>query len=278
MLALGLYPSEANEQGYCYFSKSPEVVLIDTKNFREYSRMRLCSSNMPDPVTCTDGYSPGIQRFDCIALSDDATKVATCFWKPVCRTEFISYENVVTVWDTSTRKPVNEFTIPNIEIDEELSNVAIGMFVSALEISPRAELIAISGFWCSKDPEVHLFRPFLYVWNVKNGTHSSIELEANYVPHELCFDKNCEYLAGCDWAARQKRPTVEVIVIQLTTGRKVASHLVPGRLVDTVITRGMDPDTFNVVMSDGRQFVMPCYKSSGNYYYLEFQESSMEQK
>ena len=272
VLALGLSPSEVNEQGHCYLSKSPEVVLIDTESFREYSRIRLRPPNMPEPSTCPYGYLSGIQRFDCITLSDDAKKVATCFSRPVCRTGVVLSENVVIVWDTSTALPLNEFTIPNIETGEELSDVAIGMFVSDLDISPRGELVAISGFWCSKDPEVSLFRPFLYVWNVENGTHSSVRLEAEFVPHSLCFDKNGEYLAGCDWAATQKGAAVEVIVIQLTTGRKVTTRLISGRLLDTAVTRGAQAGTFNIVMSDGRQFVMPCHRSSDNQSYLELQE------
>ncbi len=242
MLAVAVSLDVENDDGIAY-----RVFLIETANLTIYKQLPIVAAK-PGPERHPD-YAPSIQRFDCMALSDDSRLLAAYYWKPSPRG---GHESVVTLWDTESENFIRELHLP--EPDESLWGTIHGENVSGMAFSADDALLALSGAWSIKDP--HAIQPdgFIRVWGVSDGQDiATFRPKRSEFWWNLCLDNTGSYLAGSSWTGQGTR----VSVWSLPDGQEVASHVVDGRI--RPITRGDSEGTFHIWTVQGKRLILNQY-------------------
>ena len=246
LLAIGIAPMAGpNESGYYWLSATKEIVFLDTITFRILFRWPTKPINTVSIVT--KDYTVLMQpivRFDRMAFSADGKRIATYFWK----TSKEGRKGVVTLWEVKTGKLICEYSMP--DPDRWLKAVHHGESCCGLAFSSDDSLIAASGCWPVKDPNVAQPDGFLLVWGISKGSLTVIRIKDTSCVWDLCFDKSGKRIACWTWAGRDVS-LAKLLVFDIPTGNLVLLKTAKGR--PWSITWSKANDSFVAKMESGTE-------------------------
>lgn len=199
------------------------VVLVETANLNIWKQFPIAAAKLG---TAGDAdYAPTIQRFDCMALSDNSRLLATYYWKPSSPG---GHESVVTLWDTESGDFIRELRLP--KPDDALLATGHGESVSSMAFSENGSFLGVSGAWSIKVPHVEQPDGFIRVWRVSGGKDvATLRPKGRVFLWNLCLDHTGSYLAGWSWTG-EGTECAQISIWDLAEGKEIAGKLIVGRV------------------------------------------------